>query len=267
MGSNDIPPAHVPSSYHTVSTMLLGLGALGYTITYTLMTRQSLRDRTYAMPLLSLCFNFAWEIIFSLYVAESLPEKATFVTWMILDIGLVYTTVKYGANEWKHAPIVGRNIGKILALGVLWWCWALWAVCVWWVDELDPVKPKAGKMYRGKEGPDTTELGYWTALVAQVVLSVALLAQIVVRGTSGGASYGIWWTRFLGSLAGLNTYYGYCWYVWPEAHAYYRDPFSVCLLVTWVGADLAYFVFLRKAKRVEADGRKVPRKGGAVKTA
>jgi len=260
MGSNDIPPPHVPHSYHTICMLLLGTGGLLYTTTYILMTRQSLRDLTYAMPVISLAFNFAWEIVFALYVAESLPEQIIFVTWMVIDIGLVYTVVKYGENEWKHAPIVGQNIGKILGPMVLWLCWALWALCTWWVDVDNPVNPKAGKIHKGVEGIDTTELGFWTAIVAQVVLSWGLLAQIVVRGNSGGASYAIWTTRFLGSVAGLIGYYAYCWWVWPEAHEYFANPFAVCLSVTWVVADLAYLFILREVKRTEIvlkSGRKI----------
>ncbi|KAF2710064.1 hypothetical protein K504DRAFT_377707 [Pleomassaria siparia CBS 279.74] len=260
MGSNDIPPPHVSPSYRSISTQLLGAGGIFYTATYILMTRQSLRDRTYAMPLFSLAFNFGWEIVFALYVAESLPEKTIFTTWLLIDIGLVYAVVKYGAGEWGHAPVVGRNIGKIFAAMVAWWCWALWALCVWWVDEKDPVNPKAGKLYKGVEGIDTTELGFWTALVAQVVLSVGLLAQIIVRGNSGGSSYAIWATRFFGSVMGLNGYYAYCWWVWPEAHAYFVNPFAVCLWTTWAMADLAYLVVLRSVRKTETvlgDGRKM----------
>ncbi|KAF2269745.1 phospholipase D/nuclease [Lojkania enalia] len=223
MGSNDIPPPHVSPSYHTICTILLGSGGLLWTTTYVLMIRQSLRDRTYSMPILPLAMNFAWEIIFSLYVSETVQEKTVFATWMILDIGLVYTMIEYGENEWRHAPIVGWNIGKIFFAGTLWWCWALWAFCSWWLDPDSPVNPKHGKIHVGIIGLDTTELGYWTALVAQVVLSVSLLAQILVRSHSRGTSYVIWASRFFGSLFGLVVYYHYCYYAWPEAHGYVRS--------------------------------------------
>lgn len=142
---------------------------------------------------------------------------------MVLDIGLLYAVLCYGKNEWAHAPVVGRNIGKILGVFVLWWCWAFWALATWWLDETIPVNPKPGKIYFGVEGIDTTELGWSTALAAQVVLSVMLLAQIAVRETSAGASYAIFLTRFLGSLLGLNLYYGYCWWVWPESTCVLRE--------------------------------------------
>ncbi|KAH6385106.1 hypothetical protein HBI81_236310 [Parastagonospora nodorum] len=253
-------PAHVDPSLFVINDALLGTGGIGYTICYILMTRQSIRDRTYAMPIFSLAFNFAWEIIFSIFVADAAREKAVFGLWMLIDLGLVYAVVQYGANEWRHAPAVGKNIGKIFAGMLAWWCIALYSLSIWWLNPADPVNPKDGKAYKGIRGIDADELGFWTALVDQVVLSVMSLAQIIIRGNSGGSSYGIWLTRFVGSLAGLNMNYAYCWWMWPEAHGYVVIPIVVLMMVTWVIADLAYLVVLYHVRQTEVvlgDGRKV----------
>jgi hypothetical protein len=244
MARSDILPSHVDPSLAAVNDGFLSIGALGYTICYVLMTRQSIRDRTYAMPLFVLAFNFAWEMVFALFVAIEAREKAMFTIWMIIDLGLVYALVKYGANEWKHAPAVARNIGKIFVAMLAWWCVALYAVSAWWLNPANPVSPKDGKSYKGVAGVDSDELGYWTALVAQVVLSVMSLAQIVVRGDRRGSSYSIWLSRFAGSVSGLNLNYIYCWWVWPEAHGYVANPIAIVMMVTWVIADLAYLVIL-----------------------
>lgn len=52
-----------------ICMLLLGTGGLLYTMRYIIMTQQSLRDLAYAMPVVSLAFNFAREIVFALYVA------------------------------------------------------------------------------------------------------------------------------------------------------------------------------------------------------
>jgi hypothetical protein len=57
MARNDILPAHVDPSIFDVSDVLLGTGGIMYTICYILMARQSIRDRTYAMPLFPLAFS------------------------------------------------------------------------------------------------------------------------------------------------------------------------------------------------------------------
>lgn len=260
MTRNDILPPHVDPSIRDINDGLLGIGGIGYTICYILMTRQSIRDRTYAMPLFSLAFNFAWEIVFTLVVTEELRGKVIFTIWMLLDLGLVYAVVTYGANEWTHTPAVARHIGKIFSIMLAWWCVALYAVSTWWLDPADPVNPKKGKIYMGVAGIDTDELGYWTALVAQVVLSGTSLAQIMIRGHSGGSSYGIWTSRFVGSVFGLNLNYVYCWWAWPQAHGYVAIPIAVFFMASWVLADLAYLVVLyrvRQTETVQVDRRKV----------
>ncbi|KAF1995560.1 hypothetical protein P154DRAFT_526254 [Amniculicola lignicola CBS 123094] len=220
------------------------------------MTLRSIQSRTYSMPLFSLALNFSWEAIFSLYVAETLFEKTAFAIWMLLDLGLIYTTVTYGAHEWPHAPVVGRHIGKIWAVACAWSCLFLWCGCRWWLGlggtgTGGAVSPKEGKVYRGVEGPDSTELGYWSVVVIQNVLSGSLVAQLVVRGSSRGSGYGIWAARFGASLVGLNGYFGYVWWVWPEAHGYVVGDLSVCLGGTWVVLDLVYLAVLREVKKGE----------------
>jgi hypothetical protein len=64
-------------------------------------------------------------------------------------------------------------------------------------------------------------------------------------------------------------YYGYCWYVWPEAHGYVVNPLSVCMSVAWVTADLGYLAVLRNVKRMETvlrDDRKVRGDGKGIKS-
>jgi len=132
-----------------------------------------------------------WEIVFATYVTEEAEDRIIFGLWMLIDLALVYTTVKYGATEWQHAPVIRRHIGKIFIVMLAWCCVGLYAISVWWLDPRHPVNPKVGKMYRGTEGVDVHELGFWTSLMAQVVLSVMSLAQILVRGSSRGSSYSI----------------------------------------------------------------------------
>lgn len=190
MGSNDIPPPHVPSYYLPVANVLLQIGGAFWTLCYILLTLRSFRDRSYGMPLFALAYNFAWEFIYGLLIAEATLESAVCIMWLILDLGMVYGLLKYGKEEWNHAPLVKSNLGVIFA-GLLGWCaLAHWAFAKWWVD--NNVAMKEGKFYRGVVGPDTTELVFWTALVSQTYLSVASLGQLLIRQHTGGASWGAW---------------------------------------------------------------------------
>jgi hypothetical protein len=193
MGSSDIPPAGVPDWVVPASTGLLGLGVLFWDATYILMTLRSLRSKSYGMPLLALALNVSWEIIFAFYVAEMPLEKAGFAVWLLLDVGLVYTTIVFAPHEWHANPWIAHWIAWIFTLMVAVGCAGQWTFATWWLATPGVGHgDKAGKWFRGVEGFDTTELAYWAAGVAQVAGSVGSLAMLLVRGHSGGTSYSIW---------------------------------------------------------------------------
>lgn len=194
MGSSDIAPSHVPSYVVPLSTMALGIGVLCWDATYILMTRRCLQTKSYGMPILGLALNISWEIIYGLYVSEALLEKSGFVVWLLLDIGLIYTTVKFAPYDWERSsPWIGRNIGVLLVLMTVVGCIGNFAFVSWWLSEPGIGHgDKRGKWYFGRDEYDTTELAFWSAGAAQVIASVGSLAMLLVRGHSGGTSYAIW---------------------------------------------------------------------------
>ena len=266
MGTNDIPPSHVPPSYHFVGTTLLALSGALWTTTYILMFLRSRADRTYSMPLFALAVNVSWELVMGFYVAEAWLETYVICIWLLIDMGLVYNVLLNGPSEWAHTPIVARNLGKIW-LGMMVWCSVgFYAFSKWWIDNKIGASP--GKIYKGvlEGAPDTTALGFWTAQFAQTNLGVLLVVQLVVRGHSGGHSYAIWACRFVGTVLVQVFSCGYAWWVWPEAHGYWASPFSVFMLVTATGSDLVYLFVMwrvRKQEVVLPDGRKVSKETAA----
>lgn len=302
MGSTDVPPDHVPSWVVPLSTAALGVGVLCWDATYILMTRRSLQTKSYGMPLLGLALNVAWEIVYGFYVSEALLETAGFVVWLLLDVGLVYTTIKHAPYEWEgSSPWVGRHIAAILALMTAVGVAGNFTVVSWWLSEPGIGHgDKRGKWYYGRDEYDTTELAFWTAGVAQVAGSIGSLAMLLVRGHSGGTSYAIWlvkiflilfffffttptvgsyetdmllsyvsiWIRFcrmLGTVVGLGGSSLILWLWWPEAHGYITNPFGIFLLGTAVVTDLVYPVCLWKVRQTEItlpDGRVVSQEQG-----
>lgn len=194
MGSSDIAPAHVPTWVVPLSTAALGIGVLCWDAAYILMTLRSLKTKSYSMPLLGLALNVSWEIVYALYVCESPLETAGFTIWLILDIGVVYTTIKFAPYEWNRtSPWVGRHTAAILAVMTAVGCAGHFAFVSWWLSAPGIGHgDKSGKWYFGQDEYDTTELAYWSAGTAQLVASVGSLAMLLVRGHSGGTSYKIW---------------------------------------------------------------------------
>ncbi|KAL3424677.1 hypothetical protein PVAG01_03958 [Phlyctema vagabunda] len=260
MGSNDIPPPHVARHVVPVCNGLLQIGGTLWTICYVLMVRESLRTKSYGMPLFALAFNLAWEVVYAVVVAEERLEQFCFGVWLVIDCGLVYGVVRHGRNEWAHAPLVQRHVGLLFGLLAAACVLAHWTFARWWLAHgFGGGRP--GKSYGGVDAAvDTTELGYWTAMLAQVILSAMSLAQLLVREHSGGVSWSIWAARALGSVVGLDAQYAWAWYYWRDAHEYFMSPFSVFLWSTGLLCDAVYpFVLwrVRKTERVAEDGRKI----------
>lgn len=76
--------------------------------TYAGMVRKSFQDRSYSMPLMPLCCDIAFEFVFSvLYPPTEAPIlQYVFGSWMAGSVMVVFATIRFMPNEWKHAPLV-----------------------------------------------------------------------------------------------------------------------------------------------------------------
>jgi len=259
MASDDIPPPHVPAWLVPLTDALLQTGGALWTLCYILIIRRCLADKTYAMPLFALAANIGWEITYGLFIAEQFLEKTAFQVWLAVDVGLVYTLLKFGPREWTHAPAIQRNIGKIFTV----LCVAMFGVNLsfarWWIA--NDIGIARGKAYGGvRPAADTTELGFWSALVSQAVLSVACVAQLLSRWNNRGADVWVWLARTVGTLSGLYVYYGLRWLYWPEAHEYVGSPFALCLAGIGFAADVVYGVLMAQVHRDGAKGKIRPKR-------
>jgi hypothetical protein len=193
MGITDIPPPHVPSWVVPASAGLLIAGVLCWDVAYILLVRRSLATKSSGMPLLALAANVSWEIIYALMVADHPLEQLGFLAWLILDIPVVFATVRAATHDWAHAPLVARNYPAILGIMLAVGCAGKWAFASWWLQAPGRgTGDKAGKWWQGVEGIDCTELAFWTAGVAHLAVGSGSVALLLSRGHSGGATFGIW---------------------------------------------------------------------------
>ncbi|KAK3313119.1 hypothetical protein B0H66DRAFT_632195 [Apodospora peruviana] len=263
MAISDVPPADCPPWLVPVHTLLLGIGVLCWDATYILMTRRALATKSYGMPLLALAVNLSWEMVYVFYVCEAVLETTGFFVWLLLDIGLVYTTIRFGPHDWKDSsPWVGRNIGCILGLLTAVGCVGHYTFAVWWLAE--PGRgiggDKRGKWWQGREGLDTTELAFWSAGLSQLNLSAGSVAMLLVRGHSGGTGYAIWFFRTMGTLFGLILDNAFMWWYWPAGYGFIVSPFAVFIWGTSMACDIVYPFLLWQVRRTELllpDGRLV----------
>ncbi|KAJ5155045.1 uncharacterized protein N7500_010484 [Penicillium coprophilum] len=171
-GWSDISSA--PPEYRDVAWIadraLLAQG-LGWSINYLAMIYQSHKDRTYGMAILPLCCNFAWEFVYTvIYPSQNPAERAVLTTWMVLNLFLMYTAIKFSPNEWQHAPLVRKSLPVIFPV----------AIAAFTAGHL---------AFAATVG--VAKAANWSAFLCFELLTAGAVCQLMSRGSSRGASYTI----------------------------------------------------------------------------
>jgi hypothetical protein len=98
------------------------IGGLFWSITYLLIIRRGLKDKTYGMPLAALCANISWEGIFSFIYPHSPPQLYINYVWFLIDVVILMQFFKYGRSEF---PSLSKNKFIAMLLFALATCFAL----------------------------------------------------------------------------------------------------------------------------------------------
>ncbi|PYI16276.1 hypothetical protein BO99DRAFT_445585 [Aspergillus violaceofuscus CBS 115571] len=211
-----------PEAYRAVKPIadlfVLGMG-LGWTVNYIGMVHVSFRDKTYAMAIIPLCANIAWEAVFGLiYPSKSLLEQGVFLVGLAVNFAIIYAAIKHAPNEWDHALLVQRNLPLIFLIGIIVFLTGFLALS----REISP------------------SLAYsWGAVFCQLALSAGALCQLISRGSVRGASYTLWLSRFLGSSCTV-VFAGLRWRYWPESFAWLNSPLVLWSLAVFLLLDVSY---------------------------
>ncbi len=93
----------------TISSLFIALCGIGWIIAYIDALRIGFRDKTYAIPFITLAMNFTWEILYTIQGFHVFGyHVSTFVNffWVMIDIGILFTYFKYGRKEVKASDTV-----------------------------------------------------------------------------------------------------------------------------------------------------------------
>lgn len=90
----------------TVENFLILLSGIAWSIVYVESIRVGIRDKSYAMPFWALALNIAWEFLHAtlgLKAAGLTLQIAINFAWFLLDIGLLYTYIRFGRKYFPSA--------------------------------------------------------------------------------------------------------------------------------------------------------------------
>jgi hypothetical protein len=188
-------------------------------IAYALIIRRGFLDRSYGMPLVPLCVNFAYEIIFGLVWPDDYPVYIVNLIWAGLDAVMVYQYLRFGRREWPAHYPKALFYPTFLAVFVM----AVVGIVTLTIDTND---------YHG---------GNLTGWGAQLILSAGSIYMLLRRNSAAGQSMYIGISRTLGTLCLIY------------AQESYERPFMFLRFVYVAGTllDLTYLCLLYRTCKAQ----------------
>ena len=241
-----------PEIWHAkiVPEIFAALGGVFWSVSYIVMIFQNFKDQSYSMPVYCLCMNIAWETVFGFVYPPGLLNQMAYLQWLVIDVFLVYTTVVFGKQQWRHQPLVANNLGSIIFFGCIFCMLLHLAIAATYV-------PLVGR-----------QVVTFTGWTLQVFLSIGYDAQLLSRGHTKGHSWAIWsvqlfplllipityiirCTRVLGTLMMTLSC---CWLgvFWYDKFAYLLSPYFIFLFASSHLFDLLYPLLFQYLNRRSA---------------
>ncbi|OJJ62367.1 hypothetical protein ASPSYDRAFT_102599, partial [Aspergillus sydowii CBS 593.65] len=189
-----------PPSFKQVQPLLLllfSISGTGWLLNYITTIRTAYRDRTPGVSLIALTNNLAWELVFAILHPPPLPvAKVILRSWLFVDVFVIYTTAKFARLRVNNSnvPLLQRYLHLFVIAGILGFFSGHWALSVL----LSPIKAF-----------------YWSGMMCLVVMSGSALGILVQRGHTRGMSYGMWLSRFIGSIFAVASLFLRSTY-WPQ---------------------------------------------------
>ncbi len=166
-------------------TEIMMIGGLFWSATYVLIIRRGFKDKTFGMPMIALCANISWEIIFAFILPHDAPQLYVNYIWFSLDVVIVIQFLKYGKKEFPNIP--KWQIFAIFALGV----------------------SIAAPMIVGISNELEDSVGAYAAFGQNLMMSILFVTMLMNREGIGGQSFYIALFKMIGTALASLAFYLY----------------------------------------------------------
>lgn len=159
------------------------ISAIAWTIVYIEAIRLGFKERTYAIPLVALGLNFAWEWIYTINGLMFSQQMQTVVNlvWALADSAILYTFFRFGRSEFPQ--YVNKTVFAVMGIGLLAVSFAVQGL---FIVEFGTAGMQAAR---------------YSAFLQNLLMSGLFIAMFVARGGRRGQSLVIAVAKWIGTLA------------------------------------------------------------------
>lgn len=163
-----------------LSLVLAIISGVCWTTVYITAIRIGFKEQTYAIPLIALSLNFAWEVIYGIggiFTIGNLQSWINF-TWAIADVIILYTYFRFGRSEFP--PFLTRQFFIAGSILVFVAGFAVQAAFIAQFDDMAPI---------------------YAAFLQNTLMSGLFIGMFVSREGMRGQSLVIALCKWIGTLA------------------------------------------------------------------
>jgi len=166
-------------------TEIMMIGGLFWSATYILIIRRGFKDKTFGMPMVALCANISWEIIFAFVLPHDAPQIYVNYIWFSLDVVIVIQFLKYGKKEFPNIPK-----------------WQIFAIFVLGISVAVP-------MILGISNELGDSVGAYAAFGQNLMMSILFVTMLINRQGIGGQSVYIALFKMIGTGLSSTAFFLY----------------------------------------------------------
>ena len=180
-----MPYKPVPVDPVIANSLLIGSGIF-WTITYLLILRRGVLDKTHGMPMVALCANLSWEFIFAFIFPHPYPQRIINFIWLAFDVGIMAQYLYYGKNKFMEnlpKPFFYFNflLGLLLAIFLI--------------------------SFLSVEFEEY--VGYYAAFGQNLLMSLLFISMLIKRNSAVGQSMYIGLFKMVGTISASIIFYLY----------------------------------------------------------
>lgn len=219
-----------------VSVAVPALSGVMWSIAYVAIVYRGFKDKSFGMPLIPLALNIAWEfLVVVVHGGHSSPiVTVTQIAWLVLDVLIVASFLRYGYRHYKEAFGISRPVfwfttvvafagsAVVMTLGI-----QFFAGFDTWFDR------------------DVMDSARFIALIQNLVISIAFVVMLWLRRSSEGQSFWIAVTKLIGTPLTVG------WFYVLVSHKGDSVGFMASIVVLTLLFDLWYCVLIYRQLRSE----------------